>query len=138
MVAPLRKRTDLSDDIGRLSGFPVPVSASGHVENVQAPPWVDLRRGGPERIALRVVRRRVHRIELDIRHGPGGLEPGDDLLSDSRLFRSGPRSRNLRIPLAGIVYHHILRSNPSESVFISGAVEAVKAVGRISGAWNLS
>ena len=45
-----------------------------------------------------MVRRRVHRIELDIRHGPGGLEPGDDLLSDSRLFRCGPRSRNLRIP----------------------------------------
>ena len=29
----------------------------------------------------------------------------------------------------GTVYHHILRSNLSESVFISGAVEAVKAVG---------
>ena len=29
----------------------------------------------------------------------------------------------------GTVYHHILRSNPSESVFISGVVEAVKAVG---------
>ena len=31
--------------------------------------------------------------------------------------------------MRGTVYHHILRSNPSESVFISGAVEAVKAVG---------
>ena len=35
-----------------------------------------------------------------IRHGPGGLEPGDNLLSDEHLFRCGPRSRSLRIPVA--------------------------------------
>ena len=46
------------------------------------------------------------------------------------------RARSVRLAAAalhrhglGTVYHHILRSNPSESVFISGAVEAVKAVG---------
>ena len=59
-----------------------------------------LPRAGWRFTALRVVHRRGHRIELGIRLGPGGLESGDDLLSDRRLFRCEPCSRNLRIPLA--------------------------------------
>ena len=48
-----------------------------------------------------MVRRRGHRIELGVRLGPGGLESGSALLSNGPLFRCGPRSRNLRIPVAG-------------------------------------
>ena len=60
--------------------------------------------------------------------------------SSNRMANSSPPNRDTVSPFRtreasrcdGTVYHHILRSNPSESVFISGAVEAVKAVGRIS------
>ena len=52
--------------------------------------------GPPPRFG--VVRRRGHRIELGVRHGPEGLESGSALLSDGPLFRCEPRSRNLRIP----------------------------------------
>ena len=37
---------------------------------------------------------------LGSRHGPGGLESGPALLSDGRVFRCGPCSRDLRLPLA--------------------------------------
>ena len=50
------------------------------------------------------------------------------ILCAAAVMAAGAPSR-ARMRRKGTVYHHILRSNPSESVFISGAVEAVKAVG---------
>ena len=52
------------------------------------------------------------------------------------VVRTGRREIVLGKSLAGIVYHHILRSNPSERIVFSVAVEAVSVSDPFSKPWG--